>query len=293
MPDRRILTGHLLALFTIFIWGTTFISTKILLEVFHPVEIILLRFSIAWLVLFCLSPKPLLPHSFKEELRFIAAGLTGLTFYFLLENTALSYTLASNVGIIISAAPLFTVLLLWLFHKGHRPKVSFLIGFVTALAGISMLSLAGTDGFSFSALGDLLTICAALSWGGYCVSMAYLRESGYTPLHATRKTFFWGLLFTLPAIPFFEVSVSLSDFSSPVMIGNLLYLGLGASALCYITWNRSMTIIGAAAANVYIYLTPVITMLASALILHETITPSAGLAAVLILMGLWLSQKQR
>ena len=61
-------------------------STKVLLRAFHPIEIIIFRFLIAWAVLFLCSPKPLLPKSWKSELPFIGAGLTGLTLYFMLEK---------------------------------------------------------------------------------------------------------------------------------------------------------------------------------------------------------------
>ena len=94
-----------MALFVTVVWGTTFISSKLLLAAFTPLEIMTFRFVIAWVVLFLLSPRPIKPKSLKGELPFVGAGITGLTLYFILENTALEYTLASNVGIIISAAP--------------------------------------------------------------------------------------------------------------------------------------------------------------------------------------------
>ena len=117
-PGR--LLGHGMALFVTIVWGTTFISSKLLLAAFTPLEIMTFRFVIAWTVLFLLSPHPIRPKGLRGELPFLGAGLTGLTLYFILENTALEYTLASNVGIIISAAPMFSALLLWAFHRTGR-----------------------------------------------------------------------------------------------------------------------------------------------------------------------------
>lgn len=291
MERRTLAVGHLLALFTVSVWGTTFISTKILLADFHPVEIILLRFTLAWAVLFLMSPKPLKPRSLREEAKFIGAGLTGLTLYFLLENTALSFTLASNVGIIISAAPLFTALLLWWFGVAGRPSLRFLAGFAIALAGIALLSLGDGRGLSADLLGNLLTVGAALSWGGYSVLLAKLRTCGYTTVQATRKVFFWGVLFTVPVWLLSGAEFSWAALSQLVLLGNLLYLGLIASALCYVTWNQSMIMIGTTATSVYIYLTPVITLIASSLILKESITWTAVGATCLILAGLGLSQR--
>ena len=275
---NKAVLGHLLALFVTIVWGSAFVSTKVLLRAFHPIEIIIFRFLIAWAVLFLCSPKPLLPKSWKSELPFIGAGLTGLTLYFMLENFALSYTFASNVGIIIAAAPMFTALLMWACRRTARPRWTFFAGFVIAIAGI--------------ALGDLLTLGAAFSWGAYGVLVEVVQPQGYTDLQATRKIFFWGLVFTIPFVFINHLDVSLARFAAPEMLFNVLYLGLGSSALCFVFWNKATACIGTVATNVYIYLTPVVTVIASALFLGEPIRP-AGLGAIaLILLGLWLSQRE-
>lgn len=288
------LVGHLMALFVSVVWGTTFISTKLLLQGgLHPVEIILFRFLLAWLVLFALSPKPLKPRDWKKELPFMAAGLTGLTVYFLLENTALTYTLASNCGIILSTAPMFTALLLWLSRRASRPRWTFFLGFAIAMSGISIISLGGSR-LELNPLGDLLILGAAFSWGGYGVCLELTADQGYSHLQCTRKIFFWGLLCTTLCIPLYggQLRFELSRLATPVMGFNLLYLSAGASALCFILWNRAIHIIGSVSTNLYIYLSPVITLTASALILGEPITPSAIGAVGLIILGLWLSQKK-
>ena len=64
-PHSRVL-GHILALFVTVVWGTTLISSKILLRAFTPLEIMTFRFLIAWAVLFCLSPRPLRPQDFRS-----------------------------------------------------------------------------------------------------------------------------------------------------------------------------------------------------------------------------------
>lgn len=286
------LLGHGMALFVTLVWGTTFISSKLLLAAFTPLEIMTFRFILAWTVLFLLSPHPIRPRSLREELPFLGAGLTGLTLYFILENTALSYTLVSNVGIIISAAPMFSALLLWAFRRTGRPKPTFFLGFVIAMSGIALISLSGGEELALNPLGDLLTLDAALSWGLYGVCLEAARDQGLTQLQITRKVFFYGMLTMLPLFPLLRPSLSLSPFSRGDMLFHILYLGLAASALCFVCWNRAMSLIGTVATNVYIYLTPVITLVASALILHEPVRPQALGAIVLILLGLWLSQRR-
>ncbi len=98
MGNRRT-AGHLAALFTIIIWGTTFISTKVLLTDFKPVEILFFRFVMGFAALFLVCPHRMKGVGRRQELTFVLAGLCGICLYYLLENIALTYTMASNVGV--------------------------------------------------------------------------------------------------------------------------------------------------------------------------------------------------
>lgn len=290
---NRLALGHVLALAVSVVWGTTYISTKVLLTAFHPVEILIFRFLLAWAVLFLCSPKPLRPTSLKRELPFLCCGLTGLTFYSILENYALQFSLASTVGLIIASAPMFTALMLWLCRRSKRPGGVFFLGFFLAMAGIAMISLAEGESFDCDPIGILLSLAAAVCWGGYGVCLEWAHaDSGLNDLQITRKIFFWGLLFTLPFIWINGLSLDLSRFISPVLLGNTLYLGIGASALCFLAWNKASALIGSIATNVYLYLMPVITVVASVLILQEPVTALTLAAIVLILSGLILSQRK-
>ena len=158
--------GHLAAFITILIWGTTFISTKVLLKTFSPVEILFIRFVMGYLALWLVCPRILRPDSRRQEPLFAAAGLCGITMYYLLENIALTYTLASNVGVIISIAPFFTAILSCLFLGGPRPGRHFFIGFLLAMAGIFLLSF-GSSSLSINPMGDILAVAAAIIWAVY------------------------------------------------------------------------------------------------------------------------------
>lgn len=289
---NRQLVGHLFATLVSIVWGTTFISTKLLLDVYDPFSIIVLRFTLAWIVLFLLSPKPLIPKSWKSELPFFAAGLSGLTLYFVFENSALDCSLASTVGIIIAAAPMFTALLMWICKRASRPNGYFFVGFLLALAGITLISVVQGEEIAFPLLGTLLTLGAALSWACYGLSMDCIKEGEYSHLQATRKIFFWGLVCTTPLLIPFGSTIDFSQLVQPVYWGNLVYLGVGASAICFVLWNKALVLIGPIATSTYIYFMPVVTLVASALILSEPITLGSLGAVALIMLGLWLSQKK-
>lgn len=290
--QNQISTGHLLALLTILIWGTTFISTKVLLIEFTPVEILFFRFVIGYVVLFLIYPRLMRITSIREEMLFIGAGLCGVTLYFLIENIALVYTFASNVGVIVSVAPFFTAVLAHFFLDGERLHKRFIVGFAIALTGIILIGFYGSFILQLNPLGDLLAFVAPAVWAVYSVLMRKIGELPYHTIGATRKVFFYGLLFMLPALFLFEFHFNLGRFANMANLSNLLFLGLGASALCFVTWNRAVSLLGAVKTSVYIYLVPVITVVASALILHERITWITLLGALLTLVGSFISEKK-
>ena len=190
MVQRKVNTGHILALVTILIWGTTFVSTKMLLIAFTPVEILLFRFVIGYFVLFLIYPRSIRTSSFKEELLFIAAGLCGVTLYFLIENIALTYTLASNVGVIVSVAPFFTALIAHFFLEEEKLNAQFITGFLIALTGIILIGLNGSFLLQLNPIGDLLAFLAPIVWAIYSVLMRKISALKVHTIGATRRVFF-------------------------------------------------------------------------------------------------------
>lgn len=289
--ENRNISGHLFALLTILIWGTTFSSTKILLVDFQPVEILFFRFVMGLIALLLVYPHRLKGTSNSQELTFAAAGLCGICLYYLLENIALTYTMASNVGVIISVTPFFTALLSHLFLKEEKPKANFFIGFAVAMAGIFLISFNGSK-LELNPVGDLLALLAALIWACYSVLTKKISGYGYHTILTTRRIFCYGILFMIPPLFLFDFRPELARFANPVYLFNIIFLGLGASALCFVTWNFAVKVLGAVKTSIYIYMVPVITVVTSVVILHEKITALAAVGTVLTLAGLLLSESK-
>jgi drug/metabolite transporter (DMT)-like permease len=292
MTNNNRPSGHISAFITILIWGTTFISTKLLLNSFAPIEILFIRFSIGYLALWLVQPHRLFVKAKSQEFCFALAGLCGVTLYYLFENIALTYTLASHVGVIISIAPFFTAIIGWLFLHSERPGPRFLIGFVIAMLGIGLISLQNETDFALNPLGDLLAVAAAIIWAVYSTLAKKISTFGYPTIQATRRTFFYGLLFMIPVVLMQGFSGDFLRFTDAINLVNLLFLGLGASALCFVTWNYAVKLLGSVKTSIYIYMVPVITAVTSALILGERITIATVWGILLTLTGLLLSESK-
>ncbi len=288
--------GYLFTFFTVLVWGTTFIATKVLLVSFSSFEILVIRFLIGYAALAVMAPKFLPFTSFKNELLYAGAGLTGLTLYQLLENIAINYSTASNVSIIISSAPLFTAIAMRIFMKDSSKPLNlrFIAGFLIAITGIAVISFNGKYILKVNPAGDILALCGAVLWAFYSVLVSKINQKMHPRLASTRRIFFYCLLFIL-FLSFFlpldvRIETQLLRFSNFKNVGLLLFLGLVASALCFVTWNTACEFLGTNKTTLYIYLIPVVTVIASMIVLDEKITLPGSIGCLLTITGLIVSE---
>lgn len=292
MINNKNTIGHLSALVTIFLWGTTYISTKILLRDFSPIDILFFRFVIGFLILFIIYPHKLKIKEKKQEYYFALAGLFGVTLFFLFENFALTFSTASNIGVIVCISPFFTAIFAHFLLKNEKLKPQFFLGFVISIFGVFLISFNGSSVLKLNPLGDILAVCAAVLWSSYSIVTKKISSFNYNIIQTTRRVFFYGLLFMIPALFIFDFNLGLDRFLKPINLLNIIYLGFGASALCFLTWNFAIKILGVTKTSVYIYAVPVITIVTAAIILGEKPTLVSLVGAVFALLGLYVAQRK-
>ena len=302
------LRGWILAAFVVLVWGVTFVNTKALLVDFSPLEIQVLRFAVAYVALWILNPRrgriPL-----REEWLFAAMGLTGVAVYQLLENCAIHFTNASNVSILVSTCPVVTGIFSHLLGREKRLSPRFFLGFAIAMAGVVMVSLNGIQAFHFRPLGDLMALTAMLSWSTYSVLVSKSVEKDYPQTLVIRRMFFWTLVYMLPlvALGLTPSGARLLDGSFAVTLGweanvrrfssllnhvNLAFLGLLASAACFVAWNKACAAVGIVRCTVALYLLPAITVLFAFAFLGERLTAVSACGAVLALVGVMVANSR-
>lgn len=282
---------HLAALFIMTVWGASFVSTKVLLENgLNAVEIFVYRGILAYFLLLIVCHKRIKSNGWRDEFLLAISGLLGITIYFIAENTAIDYTLVGNVSLITSMSPLVTALLLGLFYKNHRPGLEVYIGSLLAIMGVGCIIFQNGIKFQISAVGDLLALSAAFAWALYGLIIARLNIS-YDALFITRKIFFYGVLFGLPFLIFEPTCGGLTALKKPEVLGNLLFLGIIASTICFLLWTRALKELGTVTASNYNYLQPISTLVIAYFILNEAISMTGYFGCVLIMTGLVVSDK--
>lgn len=279
-----------MAVFCVVVWGTTFVSTKILLNNgLTPVSIFFYRFLMAYLSIWFISPKTLFSNNIKDEFYFLLLGMSGGSLYFWTENTALQISFVNNVALLVCTAPLITALLSCLFLKSEKMYKWMVAGSTVAFFGVALVVFNGKFVLKSNLLGDLLSISAALLWAFYTILLKRF-DKRYSIVFITRKVFFYGLVSIVPFFAFNGLQTDLTLLTTPVVAGNLLYLGLVASLMCFVLWNITLKHLGSIVPTNYIYFNPLITLISSVLILGEIIMPIAAFGAALILFGLFLAR---
>lgn len=306
MANGKRIQYHLLALAVVAVWGVTFVSTKVLIGAgMHPVAIFFIRFVLAyvgiWLYILLSGGNRQLWFGWKDELVFLVLGVTGGSFYFLTENTALAYTQACNVAFLVCSAPLFTAIFTLIYKRFGKGRFAdgledirlgwpLIGGTVLALTGMALVVFDGAR-LEVSAVGDLLAIGAAICWAAYSLFMAQMTRE-YGTVTATRKVFFYGLLTILPFMGGYGDSFSPMVIGQTAVWSNLLFLGLVASLVCFILWNLVMEKLGNVTSTNYVYLNPVFTLLTATALLGERMTLWAAIGSAAIMAGvIWAGKR--
>ena len=282
--------GHLLVFITILIWSVAFVGNKVLLFYITPIEVMLYRFILAYVVLLLIYPSLNTIKSFKDEIYFFMIGFLGIFLYFLLENYALKYTQATNVGLYMGAIPLFTAIIAHFILQDEKLSKNIIIGFTLAMAGMALILLDG-KGFSLRLKGDMIAILAAFTFALYSTVLK-LAPKGYHFIVITRKSFLYAIVLMILYHFISHQPLHLLALLLPKVYGNIIFLGLFASSLAFLFYKKGVEIIGSVKSTNYIYLVPLLTAITGIIVLNEKLTIKMIVGGILILIGLYVAQKK-
>lgn len=280
------LINHALALFTMVIWALTFIFTKELQSSFSSLEILFLRYTIAYIVLWIMCPK-WVAFKPKQELYFIAASVSGASLYQYLENVSVEYTSPASVSFITALAPLFTAFFAYFILK-EKLTSQTVIGMVVSIVGVGLVCFGDSTKIETGVLGDMIIFCTVWLWGVYSIIVKKIADFGLPGFAVTRRIFFYSLLeMAVPMI--ITGDLSKSDFTLGNVSG-LLYLGVLASAICFYSWNRCVDKLGTVTTSKYLFILPAITFVAQIVYNKSAVSFAAVMGMIVILFGLFISE---
>lgn len=293
---NSILTAQLKLTTAIIFWGGSFIATKLVLQELSAVTLVWTRFLIGILILGTLAWRQgeLRISSWKDAWEFLYLGFIGITFHQWLQSTGLETTEASTTAWIVSTTPVFMALLGWLFLReriGWQAVSGILLAAVGVLLVVSRGDFSGLSGGGFGKPGDLLVAISAPNWALFSVLSRPALER-HTPIKVTFYVLFFGWLLT--SIPFIASS-GWQEFSGLSLYGwlGISYLGIFCSAAAYILYNDGLRHLPVSQVGAFLYLEPLVATLIAAIVLSELIVLATLAGGGLILLGVWLVDRDK
>jgi drug/metabolite transporter (DMT)-like permease len=271
-------------------WGFTFVLFKVAVESFRPVSIVTLRLfvSIFFLFGFALAFKRLVRIKKKDQPWFILMALFEPFFYFLCEANGLTRVSATTAAVIISTIPLFTLIASRYFFREKLTKLN-MAGMVISFAGVLLVILKKGGGLAADPLGILLMFGAVLCAVGYTLVVRKLVDD-YNPITITAYMSLYGLLMFLPIFLIREIPhIDPSAISTSSLL-SVLYLGVVGSGICFILVTIGIRELGAARANIFANIVPVVAAIVSFLLLNEVMPATKIMGIAVTILGLFLSQ---
>jgi len=271
-------------------WGFSFVAFKFANQSFRPITIVFFRLavSIFFLFGFALAFKRLNRIKRKDQKWFLLLALVEPFIYFLGEAYGLTMVTATVGAVIISTIPLIVPFAAYYLFREKLTPMNYL-GLVISFGGVLLVVLTSSGGLAADWKGISLMFLAVLSAVSYTMVVKILAED-YTPITITAYQSFYGLIMFIPLFLFMEIPHL--DFSrvtteSLIAVG---FLGVFGSGICFILITIGIRELGAARANIFGNLIPVVTAIVSFFLLKEAMPIVKILGIFIVILGLLLSQ---
>jgi len=290
LRNNYILQGVLLALAATLLWSGNFIISRAVNKDIGPVSLAFYRWLTASIII--------APFAFKrlnEEKKVVIANyrylifvsLTGIALFNTFVYVAGHYTSAINMALIgTTSSPIFATIMAVVFLKEKLSRYR-VIGMVVCISGILMLISNGSwsklAAFHFSK-GDLWILAGAFAFAIYNV----LVRKKPTSISAINFLFIIFSIGTLMLFPFYlrELIYEAPTNWNPILIGSIVYLGLGTSAIAFLCWNLAIQKLGAGRTVLFGNLIPVFSIIEAVILLGEKMTSAHIISGIIVVSGL-------
>lgn len=287
---KNIYTGIGLAVLAVIIWSGNFIVARLVIHNVPPVSLAFYRWALATLLLL-----PFAIRHFSKERKIVARhwlyfsliAMSGIALFNTFVYIGAHYTTATNLALIgTTSSPIMSIILARFFLKERIDPQKFW-GMLVCITGVLFLLCKG----NFKNLihlhfdtGDLWVLAGALCFAIYNV-MARKKPSGVSPINFLFVIFSIGTLMLLPFF-WYEHNNHAAITWDKEIIGSIIYLGIGASVICFLIWNIAISQLGAGRTALFGNLIPIFSSLEAAFLLHEKFTNAHLISMLIVFSGI-------
>jgi len=258
------------------IFALNFISMKVLTNFLPTMLIVFLRFGLAGIFLFAvliLKKKSIIITSKSDLFKLLVSALFGMSLYYYFFTSSLQYISASLASLICSIIPLLTLLFDKIINKRKAKKTTVFLFLISIFGVYLVIDVKGINDIMSTGRGILMMFLGVISWIIYTVKAEYLLDK-YNPVLVLAYQCIFGSLITI-FFAFEEIRFLTALSSSPdfrLIITNILFVSLIATALGYLLYNLSLKKLGISLPSLYMNTMPIITLVASYFLLNSNLT---------------------
>lgn len=287
-------TPSALLIFTTLFWAFNTIFGQLAVGEISPLQIVPLRWILVSSVMWFLFGKDVKTNwqIIKPKInKIIFMALMGFTGFNVLFYTASQYTNAINLGIIQSSVPVYVLLGAYFFYKTSITALQGL-GVIISIIGVTIITTNGDIELLMTLQlnrGDLIMLVACLMYSYYTLSLK-------TRLQIPGIAFFtlMSVIANFLALPLFIIDYLLNGINYPSINGLIITMlvAIFPSSLAQIFYLRAVDIAGPGKAGIYTNIVPIFSSVLAVILLNQSFEIFHGISLVLVLFGIWLSERQ-
>lgn len=293
-PARNsVFTGIVLAILATLIWSGNFIIARGVIKDIPPVTLAFYRWLTATIII-----APFAWKYFIAEIKivkynplfFLLAAVTGVSMFNTFVYVAGHYSSAINMAILgTCSSPIMSVILARIFLKERVPGLR-VIGMIVCVAGILLLLSKGNIENLFAlrfTKGDWWMLAAALTFAIYNTTVRK-KPPGMHPVNFLFVIFLLGTIMLLPFY-LYELEKKGGIAIDTANISAIIYLGLGASVICFHIWNKAIHALGSGRTALFGNLIPIFSSIEAVIILNEQFLWIYVISMILVFAGIILA----
>ncbi len=276
--------GYIAVIITMVVWGLSYISIKIALEVFSPIVLIFYRYVFAtiFFIIFMKYKKETFRFDKKDLPLFLGSSMFGIVLYFYFESMGVSYLTVSAASVVLSLVPLVIMLSNFLIHNERLNKMKITTIFASII-GIYLIVKNDTGGLN-NIKGYIFMALAVLFWAVFSELTSRLNKK-YSEVKAAGIQTYMAFLIYLPLMFFQDVDYSVVEAYHWF---HVIALGVLSSAISFILYVYAMRTIGTTESGLFVNFIPIVTIVFGFIVFGEILTPLQLLGAAIIMSTMTL-----
>ena len=287
---------YILLIIATLLWGGNFVIGRAVTGDIEPITLALLRWCTAFIVFLPIAYRPLKQEWHKLKANFhivIILAITGVAAFNTLVYIGVHYTTSINASLMNSSTPIIIYLLSFFFLKERLSKQQ-IIGTALSLIGVAFIlsggKLSTLLSFQFNK-GDLIVLLAVACWAIY--SLLIKQYASKLPGYSTfLVTIVLGILILLPFTIWERMHVASSIEWNLTTISAILYVGILASIVAFLSWNKGVVALGANRASIFLNFIPLFASIFAVLFIGESLQITQLIGGLAVIVGALIANRK-